>query len=129
VNHRVLIVDDSPVMRKIVARSIAMSGLPVSEVLQAGNGKDALALLLEQQVDLVFADLNMPEMSGLEMVEKMAGNPALSKVRVVMISTERNEGRVNRLRELGVMAYLTKPFRPEQLLAAVAPLLETGSAP
>lgn len=126
--YRVLIVDDSPVTRKIVAKSIGMSGLDVGEILQAGSGKEALALMASSKVDVVFADINMPEMSGVEMVERMAQSEALSRLPVVVISTERSQERIQRLSELGVKAYLTKPFRPEELLRVVGELLPAGGA-
>lgn len=126
--YRVLIVDDSPVTRKIVAKSIGMSGLDVGEILQAGSGKEALALMASTKFDVVFADINMPEMSGVEMVERMAQSATLSSLPVVVISTERSQERIQRLSELGVKAYLTKPFRPEELLRVVGELLPAGGA-
>jgi two-component system chemotaxis response regulator CheY len=63
---RALIIDDSSVMRKIVERSLRQAGLDLSEVKEAGNGAEALALLANTTVDLILCDINMPVMDGLE---------------------------------------------------------------
>lgn len=113
-NLSVLIVDDSRIMRRMVARSIALSGVSVGEVHEAGDGQEALALLRATTVDIVFADVNMPVMGGIEMVERLMADPQLIAPPVVMVSTERSAVRIARLRALGVRAYINKPFTPEQ---------------
>lgn len=90
-----------------------MSGLAVGEVHEAGNGLEALAVMGKRMVDVVIADINMPEMDGVEMVERMSRDRSLSRLPVVMVSSDRSERKMERLKELGVRAYLTKPFRPE----------------
>ena len=65
---RVLIVDDSSVMRKIVERTLRQAGLELGEVLEANNGAEGLAILQEKSVDLILTDINMPTMDGLEFV-------------------------------------------------------------
>jgi two-component system, chemotaxis family, chemotaxis protein CheY len=119
----VLVVDDSPVMRRMVRRSLGMSGLSVGEVHEAGNGLEALTVLGKNAVDVVIADINMPEMDGVEMVERMAADRALSHLPVVMVSSDRSEGKIERLKALGVRAYLTKPFRPETFKEVVEELV------
>ena len=69
---RTLIVDDSSVMRKIVERALRQAGLAIGEVLEAGNGFEALDILRQQKVDLVLSDINMPVMDGLEFVRQIA---------------------------------------------------------
>lgn len=122
----VLVVDDSPVMRKMVRRSLGMCGLPIGDIHEAGNGLEALSVLGRQWVDVVIADINMPEMGGVEMVERMAKDGLLSRLPVVMVSSDRSEERVLRLKELGVRAYLGKPFKPEMFRAVVEELLPVG---
>ena len=68
-----LIVDDSSVMRKIVERSVRQAGIDLTSVFQAGNGVEALAVLAENRVDLIFCDINMPVMDGLEFVKQLSG--------------------------------------------------------
>jgi len=111
----VLVVDDSAVVRSVVRKALGMSGVAVSEVHEAGSGLQALRVLGERWIDIVFADLNMPEMSGVEMVRAMAADDLLATVPVVIISSDRDPSRIDELRRLGIRAYLKKPFRPESL--------------
>jgi len=67
---RTLIVDDSPVMRKIVERALRQAGISIGQVIEAGNGSQALDILRHQAVDLVLSDINMPVMDGLELVRQ-----------------------------------------------------------
>jgi len=124
----VLVVDDSPVMRRMVRRSLGMCGLPVGEVYEAGNGAEGLAVLSERWVDVVIADVNMPEVDGVEMVERMAKDGMLARLPVVMVSSDRAENRIERLKALGVRAYLTKPFRPEAFREIVEELLPLSTS-
>jgi two-component system chemotaxis response regulator CheY len=72
-NVRVLIVDDSSVMRKIVERSLRQAGVNITQVLEAGNGVEALDVLNQGKVDLILCDINMPVMDGLEFVKQLSG--------------------------------------------------------
>src|SRR3981189_208682 len=91
---RALIVDDSSVMPKIVERSLRPAGLELSEVVQAGNGAEALGVLKDNQVDLILCDINMPVMDGLEFIKKLPGVANAKDVPVVMITTEGSESQV-----------------------------------
>jgi two-component system chemotaxis response regulator CheY len=126
---RVLVVDDSTVMRRMVVKSLEMGGLPVDEVFEADSGLQALRILDEHWVDLVLCDINMPNMNGVELVERMANDVLTAKIPVVMVTTERSEVRISQLKKLGVTAYLNKPFRPEALAQTVRDLLGLESAP
>jgi two-component system chemotaxis response regulator CheY len=117
-SHVVLIVDDSSTMRKILRRSLSMSNLEIAAVHEASHGGEALEILARANVDVALVDINMPQMSGLELVEHMAGTGSLQKTAVVVVSTERSEARIGRLTQLGAH-YLAKPFHPEQLRGAV----------
>ena len=114
-SYSVLIVDDSSVVRRMVKRALAMSGVEIAPVHEAGNGHEALQVLDRNWVDIVFADINMPEMTGAELLESMAKNPVLAATPVVIVSSERSEERSRRMRELGARDYLVKPFRPESI--------------
>ena len=125
----VLIVDDSSVTRKMVRRAVGLCGLEIGSVLEAANGEEALAQLREHRVDLVLADINMPVMNGMEMVERMSQDPVLSKIPVVIVATPMSEQRVERLLDIGARAYLAKPFRPEALRDLVLEILgDRGTA-
>ena len=110
----VLIVDDSVLTRKKIRRIIEMVDLEVGRFLEAGNGVEALKILDESEVDLVLADLNMPDMGGAEMIHRMRSNEATKLVPVVVVSTESRTTRVKELLAEGVKDYLHKPFTPEE---------------
>jgi two-component system, chemotaxis family, chemotaxis protein CheY len=123
-SFRILVVDDSHIVRTMVRKAIAMSGAEVGAVHEAANGRDALAVLAASPVDVVFTDVNMPEMGGVELVERMRADAGLAAIPVIVVSSERNEALAGALRGKGVHAYVTKPFRPEsfrELLRGLAP--------
>jgi len=120
---RVLIVDDSSVMRKIVARSLQQAGLDLTQVLDAGNGAEALAVVRQEKVDLILCDINMPIMDGLEFVKQLSGLENAHGVPVVMITTEGSEAHVRQALSSGARGYIRKPFTPEQVKEQVLPVL------
>jgi two-component system chemotaxis response regulator CheY len=111
----ILVVDDSTLTRKAIRRIIEMTGLEVGTILEAENGRQALEVLQKGGIDLVLADLNMPEMGGIEMIYHMWGNDALRGIPVVVISTESSTTRIEGLIANGAKDYLHKPFTPEQM--------------
>ena len=120
---KVLIVDDSSVMRKIVERALRQGGLDLGEVLEAANGAEALVEVRKGSLDLILSDINMPVMDGLEFLKNLAGVEEAKGVPVVMITTEGSESRVVEALSNGAKGYLRKPFTPEQVKERVAPLL------
>lgn len=123
-----LIVDDSKTIRAVIEKTLRMSGIPLGEVHQAGNGKEALELLEQQWVDLIFADINMPVMNGVEMIERMSENGMMQTIPVVVVSTEGSTTRIEQLKQKGVTAYLRKPFQPEQFSEIINDILGTTNA-
>jgi two-component system, chemotaxis family, chemotaxis protein CheY len=122
-NIRALIVDDSSVMRKIVERSLRQAGISISQVLEAGNGAEALSAVENNKVDLILCDINMPVMDGLEFVKHLSGVENAKGVPVVMITTEGSEGHVVQALSAGARGYLRKPFTPDQVKEHVLPVL------
>ena len=120
---RVLIVDDSSVMRKIVGRSLRQAGLEVQEVLEASNGSEALTVARENPLDLILSDINMPQMDGLEFVRQLRSIEAAHDVPVVMITTEAGEAHVVQALSNGASGYIRKPFTPDQIKERVIPLI------
>jgi two-component system chemotaxis response regulator CheY len=123
---KVLIVDDSAVMRKIVERALRQAGLDLGEVLEAGNGAEALVEVQKGSLDIILSDINMPVMDGLEFLKNLANIESAKGVPVVMITTEGSEARVAEALSSGAKAYLRKPFAPEQIKQRVTPLLGGG---
>ncbi len=122
-SYRILVVDDSATIRAVIRRSIGMSGLEVAELHEAANGVEALKVLSEHWVDIVFADLNMPEMGGMELVEKMSQDSLLVSTPVVIVSSDHNQNTIDELKHRGIRAYIKKPFRPENFRDVVSDVL------
>ena len=121
---RVLIVDDSAVMRKIVERSLRQAGIELREVLEASNGMEGLAAVRQSSVDLILSDINMPAMDGLEFLHGLRSVDNAKNTPVVMITTEGSESRVVEALTAGARGYIRKPFTPDQVKERVTPLLE-----
>ena len=116
---RILVVDDSPVMRKMVIRVLGMSGLPIEAVHEACQGREALDVLArEENINLGLFDVNMPVLNGEELVMLVRAEPKTADLPVVMVSTEGSAERIDRLKRLGA-AFVRKPFGPESLLDAI----------
>jgi len=121
---RVLIVDDSYVMRKIVDRSLRQAGLELKEVFEASNGVEALARMQQTRVDLILSDINMPTMDGLELVRQLQAVENAKGVPIVMITTEAGETHVVQALSNGARGYIRKPFSPDQIKERIIPLLQ-----
>lgn len=121
--YNILIVDDSAVIRSIVRKSLSMVGLDIGTIFEAGNGQEALERLRDEWIDVVFADLNMPVMNGMELMEAMAAEDAVVNTPVVIVSSDRSVARRERLEELGISGFIKKPFRPEMFRDVIASVL------
>ncbi len=122
-NCNVLIVDDSPILRRAIRKVVVLAGILEDRIHEAGNGQEALDRLEQTSIDLVLLDLNMPIMDGEEFACRLREHPNLGDITVVVVSTEANKGRLDRMRELGVRAVLRKPFEPEDLCRLVSDLV------
>jgi len=120
---KALIVDDSSVMRKIVERSLRQAGIDLSEVVEAGNGVEALSALRLAAVDLILCAINMPVMDGLEFVRQAAKLENVKGVPIIMITTEGSESYVAQALTSGARGYIRKPFTADQVKENVMPLL------
>lgn len=110
----ILIVDDSSVMRSMISKTVQLSGVDLSEIHQAANGKEGLDGLDRHWIDLVIADINMPEMDGEEMIDHIMRHPEHCKIPIVVISTEGSQTRIDRLLQKGAV-FIQKPFTPEKV--------------
>lgn len=124
--YNVLIVDDSSTVRSVIEKTLHVSGVNLGNVYLAANGKEALELLQSNWVDIVFADINMPVMTGIEMIDKMEADGILSSIPVVIISTEGSSTRIEELKKKGIRGYIRKPFSPEKVKKAFLEILGNG---
>ena len=121
--YDILIVDDSATVRRMMIKTLGMAGVDIAELHQAANGREALDLLQENWVDVVFTDINMPEMDGMEFVRQMSADGVMKLMPVVVVTTEGSEARIQELREMGIRGFLRKPFTPEAIRDVVTDIL------
>lgn len=121
--YNILVVDDSSTVRNIIAKALRHSGVDLGEIHFAADGAEALDVLAERWIDVVFADLNMPGMSGTQLVERMGDSSLLESIPVVVVSTEGRQERIDTLLDKGAAAFLRKPFSPEQVGEVVRQIL------
>ncbi|NGP87416.1 response regulator [Fodinibius halophilus] len=119
----VLIVDDSAVMRKMITKTINLCGLDVSDYYEAGDGKEGLEKLDAHLVDLLFIDINMPVMDGMEMLSEVRKRECSQDLPVLIVSTESNEGRIEEIGRQGA-AFIHKPFTPEVLREKIMGIIQ-----
>jgi len=117
--YNVLIVDDSSIVRKVLMKTFEMTEIPVNSFHQAENGQVGLNLLRANWIDVVFLDINMPVMNGLEFMKHIHGDEQLKGTPVIVVSTEGSEERKVALHDLGIRAYLRKPVSPECLVETI----------
>jgi two-component system, chemotaxis family, chemotaxis protein CheY len=113
--YTILVVDDSDTIRAMVQRTLKLTGLPIDKLLEASNGAEALDLLKESWIDIVFTDIHMPRMNGLQLVDAMNQDPVLREIPIVVVSTEGSATRIEELQRKGIKGYLRKPFTPESI--------------
>ena len=111
----VLIVDDSAAIRKILQRVLAQTDVPLGNIMEAGDGVEALERLRANHVDLVLSDINMPNMDGIELLSQMRANHAWKSIPVLMITTEGSQQKVLEAVDLGAAGYVRKPFTADQI--------------
>jgi two-component system chemotaxis response regulator CheY len=118
---KILIVDDSRVMRQIVIRTLRQAGLDGHELIEAGNGREGLEAVVAYRPDLVLSDWNMPEMTGIEFLTALRANGIA--VPFGFVTSEGSPEMVGRAEAGGAMFVITKPFTPEGFQEALAPVL------
>ena len=120
---RLLIVDDSSAMRKMVEPALRMADVEIAQVFEASNGNEALAVLRDNALDLILCDINMPEMNGLEFLKRRPLGSDGSGVPVIMITSESGEAEVVAALSSGASGYIRKPFTPRQVRQQIVPFL------
>lgn len=117
---KILIVDDSATMRKILMRTIRQAGLDCAGIVEAGNGAEGLQQLIsDAEIDLILSDVNMPVMGGLEFVTAVRAKPNGGAVPIVMVTTEGGDAMLQGAMNAGASGYVTKPFTPDSFRTAV----------
>ena len=117
--YNVLIVDDSSIVRKVLRKTFGMTDIPVGEFFEASNGAIGLEVLHSNWVDIIFLDINMPIMNGMEFMQSLRADQKLRETPVIVVSTEGSNERKQELLEAGVRAYLRKPVTAENLVRTI----------
>jgi two-component system, chemotaxis family, chemotaxis protein CheY len=123
----ILIVDDSSVVRHMIRKTLGACGLDLGEVTEAENGQAGLEALQTHWVDLVLVDINMPVMTGEEMILQLRRNPLWADLPIIVVSTEGSQTRIERLQREGAR-FVHKPFAPEAVRQAIVDLLGANHA-
>ena len=116
----IMIIDDSMSLRQVVGIALTSAGY---EVLEACDGRDALAKLTGQKIHLMLCDVNMPNMDGISFLKALREVPNYKFTPVIMLTTEAGEDKKREGQAAGARAWVVKPFKPEQLLHAVSKLI------
>jgi two-component system chemotaxis response regulator CheY len=117
-----LIVEDSAATRALIRNAIESIGEDLTTV-EAATGFEALKLLPTGEFDLIITDINMPDINGLELISFVKTNPRYSGIPLVIVTTERSEEDKERGLALGASAYVTKPFKAEELQEVITRIL------
>ena len=118
----ILIVDDSATMRMIVIKSLRQAGFAAAEVAEAGGAKEALQRIAAGGIDLVLCDVNMPEISGIELVKVVRAK--FAKLPIIMVTTESSGEMRQQMLSAGANGIITKPFPPEELGRVLGPYVK-----
>jgi two-component system chemotaxis response regulator CheY len=120
-DHKIITVDDSSTMRRIIKNTLTKIGF--SNILEAGNGIEALEVLAKNKVDLIVTDWNMPEMDGLTFVKALRAKNEYKETPILMVTTEAAKEDILTALRSGVNNYIVKPFTPDTLQEKVFKLL------
>jgi two-component system chemotaxis response regulator CheY len=118
----ILTVDDSPSIRQMIKVTLTPAG---HNVIEAADGAQGLEKAKSCRPDLVITDLNMPVMNGLDLIRALRALPSLLALPIVFLTTESNEAVKLEAKKAGATAWITKPFKQDQLLAVVGKLVRS----
>jgi DNA-binding response OmpR family regulator len=116
---RVMVVDDDEVIRQLIAVNLTLEGF---DVITAVDGRDCLDKVLEARPDVITLDVMMPRLDGWVTATQLRRNPQTADIKVVLITARAQEDDRSRGRQIGVDAYLTKPFDPAEMIRVVREL-------
>ena len=116
----ILTADDSSSVRQMVSFTLKQAGY---EVVEASDGKDALAKAKSNKINMVITDLNMPNMNGIELIQSLRGEAAYKFIPIVMLTTESQAAKKAEGKSAGATGWIVKPFDPEGLLKTIRRVL------
>ncbi|WP_277656075.1 response regulator [Seleniivibrio woodruffii] len=116
----ILTVDDSASIRQMVKFTLTKEGYAVVE---ASDGKDALAKIAGRKIDMVVTDLNMPNMDGITLIKELRAKPEFRFTPIIMLTTESQDSKKSEGKAAGATGWIVKPFQPEQLVSVTKKVL------
>ncbi|TCK61936.1 response regulator [Seleniivibrio woodruffii] len=116
----ILTVDDSASIRQMVKFTLTKEGYAVVE---ASDGKDALAKIAGKKIDMVVTDLNMPNMDGITLIKELRAKPEFRFTPIIMLTTESQDSKKSEGKAAGATGWIVKPFQPEQLVSVTKKVL------
>jgi two-component system chemotaxis response regulator CheY len=125
-NIRILIVDDFSTMRRLIKK--ILTDLGADDVIEAENGSNAWDILSREKINLVICDWNMPNMSGMELLEKVRADETLADIPFIMVTAEGKKDNVTAATKKGVTGYVTKPFNAESLRSKIKTMFANAAA-
>ena len=120
---RILVIEDEPENRLLIGLVLRNEGY---DVLEAEDGTAGLVAAERHRPDLILLDVMMPGINGFEVYERLQQHPCLRAIPVLMLTALAQRAEMERAVEMGVAGYLTKPFEPNDLLAAIAGALASA---
>lgn len=112
---KVMVVDDSSVMRQIIKNNLKQLGFELANLLDAEDGEEAMKRISEGGVDLVISDWNMPKMTGIDFLKTVRSDGALKELPFLMVTSEADKEKIMEAVQAGVNQYIVKPFNANQL--------------
>ncbi len=119
-NRTIVTADDSASVRQMVSFTLRQAGY---EIIEAVDGRDALAKINSATVHMLITDLNMPNMDGIELIRQVRAAPSGRYMPIIMLTTESQESKKQEGRAAGATGWIVKPFKPDQLVAVVKKVL------
>ena len=125
-SFNVLVVDDSNTMRAVIKKIITISGFQMDQCLVAANGKEAMDVLSQNWVDVIFSDINMPVVNGLEMLDQLQKIDTLKEIPVIMVTSEGSSERIQEAYNRGAKGFIKKPFLPDDIRKILYQVIGVG---
>jgi two-component system chemotaxis response regulator CheY len=119
-SHVIMTADDSASIRQMVSFTLKDAGY---EIIEAVDGRDALAKFEAKKIHMLITDLNMPNIDGIELIRQVRGRPEYKFMPIIMLTTESQAGKKEEGKAAGATGWIVKPFKPAQLIAVVKKVL------
>jgi len=116
ISKKIMAVDDSPTVRKVLNETLSGAGY---QVIEANNGQEAITKMSTDRIDLLVTDLNMPTMDGVELIRQVRKKPGNRFMPIIMLTSDTQPETKDAGKKAGASGWVTKPFRPEQLLSVI----------